>query len=79
MSGILYARGGKLVHLLCDFLAATPTRQESWDTSLRSLLVEVFMLGELHNRYIAFYLICLSYIFDLNLLIIVLTPLTLLQ
>ena len=49
MFGVLDTHGGKLVHLLCDVLAATPTRQKSWDRSLRLLLVEVFMLGELHN------------------------------
>lgn len=60
MFGVLYTFGGKLVHLLCDFFAATPTLQKSWDKSIRSVLGDVFMLGELHKRWIAFPLIHLQ-------------------
>ena len=50
MFGVLYTLGGKLVHLLCDFFTATLTLQKSWDKSIRSLLGDLFMLGELHKR-----------------------------
>ena len=59
MFGVLYTLGGKLVHLLWDFFAATPTLQKSWDKSIRSLLGDVFMLGALRKRWIASQLIYL--------------------
>ena len=57
MFGVLYTHGGKLLHLLLGLsLCYTHTTGEL-DPSLRSLLVEVFMFGELHTLYLAFYII----------------------
>ena len=59
MFGVCYTLGGKPVHSLCNFLAATPTLQKSWDETIGLLVGEMFMLGELHNGWIAIHSICL--------------------